>query len=120
MRLLAVFLAAASMVFAADLIGDWQGGLNAGSEVRHMVLHVMKDGDGNYTADIDSVDRGINGILITEFSLQGSKLTFFIEVLRATYTGTVSADGSAIKGTWVQNDQSVAMEFKRATGKTGR
>lgn len=114
MRLLVMFLAAASAVFGADLAGDWQGGLNAGTEVRRLVLHITRDTAGNYTGDMDSVDRGIHGILVSGMSLQGAKFTFTIEVLRATYTGTVSSDGGAIKGTWAQNDQSVTLEFKRA------
>ena len=115
--LAAAFLFGVATLFGADLTGDWQGGLNAGNEIRHLVLHVTKDGAGNYTGDMDSVDRGINGILISAMSLAGSKLTFTVEVLHASYSGTVSADGSSIAGTWSQYDQSVPLNFKRAAAK---
>jgi hypothetical protein len=119
-RFAAAFLAVSCAAFAANIIGDWQGGLNAGSEIRHLVLHITKDDNGNYTGDVDSVDRGINGILITSMSLDGSKLNFTIEVLRATYTGTVDVDGTSIKGTWSQNGQTVSLDFKRVAAKTSR
>ena len=53
----------------------------------------------------------------SSFTLQGSKVKFAIEQIRASYKGTLSADGSMITGTWTQGSP-LPLELRRATKDT--
>ncbi|HEX7287947.1 MAG TPA: alpha/beta fold hydrolase [Candidatus Angelobacter sp.] len=98
---------------AADIAGDWQGTLDAGVAKLHLVLHVSKAADGSYSATLDSLDQGANGIPITSISFKDSKLTFASAPIRGTYEGKVNADATLIEGTWSQG-QPMALNLRRA------
>jgi pimeloyl-ACP methyl ester carboxylesterase len=97
----------------ADIAGDWQGTLDAGVAKLHLVLHVSKAADGSYSATLDSLDQGANGIPITSISFKDSKLTFASAPIRGRYEGKVNADASLIEGTWSQG-QPMALNLRRA------
>ena len=100
---------------AKGIEGDWQGTLKPGGAELRLALHIAKADDGSYKATMDSIDQGANGISVTSMSLKDSKLTFTVDSVRGSYEGTVSADGTAISGTWSQGGQSLPLDFKRAT-----
>ena len=58
--------AAASQAAAsqAGIAGDWAGTLKAGSAELRLVLHITAAKDGSFTATLDSIDQGANGIPI--------------------------------------------------------
>jgi uncharacterized protein (TIGR03435 family) len=74
-----------------DLVGNWQGTLQAGNGLR-LVMKVKKD-DGKLRAVSYSIDQGGAQIAITSISLDGNAVSFSIEPLDVTYAGTMSADG---------------------------
>jgi pimeloyl-ACP methyl ester carboxylesterase len=84
------------------ITGDWKGTLSAGGNELHLIFHISADKDGKFSATIDSVDQGANGIPVSSVSLNGSKLNMTIDAVHGTYEGTVSADGASIVGTWSQ------------------
>jgi pimeloyl-ACP methyl ester carboxylesterase len=112
--LLIVIALAASVAYAQDISGDWQGTLNTGMGELRLVLHVTKAADGTLTATIDSVDQGANGIPVKSATLKASKLSLDVEAVHGTYEGAVAADGKSISGTWSQG-QALPLEFKKAT-----
>jgi len=98
---------------AQDISGDWQGTLSAGGAELRLVLHLTKSADGTFTATLDSVDQGTNGIPVNSVSLNDSKLSLGIDAVHGTYEGKVAADGKSISGTWSQGS-ALPLEFKRA------
>lgn len=98
---------------AQDIAGDWQGTLSAGGAELRIVLHLTRAPDGSFTATLDSVDQGANGIPVNSVSFHASKLSLAIDAVHGTYEGMVSADGKTISGTWSQG-AALPLEFKRA------
>jgi hypothetical protein len=96
----------------AQIAGDWQGTLSAGSVQLRLVLHVAAAKDGGLTATLDSVDQGANGIPVTAISLKNSRLSLVIDAVHGSYEGTVNKDATEIDGTWSQG-QPLALDFKR-------
>jgi hypothetical protein len=96
----------------AQLAGDWQGTLNAGSVQLRLILHVTAATDGSLTATLDSVDQSAYGIPVTTVTLKDSKFNFAVDAVYGTYEGTVNKDASEIDGTWSQG-QPLELNFKR-------
>ncbi|HEX5149838.1 MAG TPA: alpha/beta fold hydrolase [Parafilimonas sp.] len=88
----------------ADFSGTWNGTLNVAGEL-HLVLHVTQLPDGSYSGTLDSPDQNVSGIkcdkveAITDAS--GNKLTFAINNIKVSYTGTLLND-STLSGTFTQ------------------
>lgn len=97
---------------AQDIVGNWQGTLNAGPQELRLVLHIVKNEDGSLKGTIDSVDQGANGIPVSALTLKDSNLNLVVDAVHASYEGTVK--GSAeIDGIWTQG-QPFPLRFKRA------
>ncbi len=96
-----------------DITGDWQGTIDAGIAQLHVVLHVSKNDGGGYSATLDSVDQGANGIPVTSITVKDSQIDFSSEAVHGTYQGKLNADASMIEGTWSQG-QPLPLNFKRA------
>ncbi|HKE29755.1 MAG TPA: hypothetical protein VKB88_45715 [Bryobacteraceae bacterium] len=109
-----LILTVATVGWAQDIAGDWQGTLNTGMGELRLVLHITKDADRAFKATLDSVDQGAPGIPIRSITLKDSKLRFDVAAVQGTYEGTMSADGNTIAGTWSQGNP-LSLEFKRAT-----
>src|SRR5215510_14627179 len=75
-----------------DFSGTWNGTLKVAGEL-HLVLHVTQLPDGSYSGTLDSPDQNVSGIkcdkveAITDAS--GNKLTFAINNIKVSYTGTL-------------------------------
>jgi pimeloyl-ACP methyl ester carboxylesterase len=114
--LLATLFLMACGAQAQDIAGDWQGALNAGGQMLHLVLHLTNTPDNSLKAVIDSLDQpGANGIPVASVTLKDSKLTLDVAVIHATYEATVSSDAKTISGTWSQGGQTFPLEFKPGT-----
>ena len=117
-RWLVVFVFLMScLATAQDITGDWKGALDAGAATLHLVLHVMKAPDGTFTATLDSVDQGANGIPATSITLKDSQLRLDVTLVHGTYEGIISPDGKLISGTWTQG-KPLPLEFKRVDATT--
>lgn len=114
-----VMLAGAAALLApagraqAQLAGDWQGTLSAGSVQLRLVLHLTAAKDGSLAATLDSVDQAVYGIPVTSVTLKDSKFSMVVDAVRGTYDGTVNKDASEIDGTWSQG-QPVDLNFHRS------
>jgi len=98
-----------------DITGTWQGTLHAGRDLRQ-VLQITKT-DKGFTGKMYSIDQSSPGIPIPVITLDGSTMKFAVEVIGGTYSGTLSADGNSIVGTWSQG-QDLPMTLVRATKET--
>jgi|HubBroStandDraft_4_1064222.scaffolds.fasta_scaffold72627_2 hypothetical protein len=92
-----------------SLAGDLEGTL--GGQLP-LVLHLRADENGALAATMDSPSQGANGLVGSEVKLDGTTLSYSIAIVGGMYTGTVSADGKTISGTWTQNGNSTPLEWK--------
>jgi hypothetical protein len=98
----------------SPLAGDWQGLLNAGGTQFHIVWHVTATQDGTLSATVDNTDMGLMAIPLKSMTLKDSAITQVMDTqiqingethaVRGTFVGSLSKDGSEIKGTWTQTE----------------
>lgn len=101
---------------AQDISGDWQGTLKAGKDLR-VIFEFQKDKNGQWTGSLYSIDQGPDAIPVTSVALQSSDLKVSVDAVRGVYEGKLSADGTAITGTWTQL-RSLPLDLHRATKET--
>ena len=120
-RLALMTLAASALVqlnrAQAQIAGDWQGTLKAGGVQLRLALHIAAAKDGSFTATLDSIDQGANGIPVTTVTLKDSRLSLTVDSVHGSYEGTVNKDATEIDGTWTQGP-SLALNFERAKVQT--
>src|SRR5512139_3688356 len=113
--LLAVLVSLLALPFAhaagpASFAGDWVGALDVGGQKLHLVFHLAQAG-GAWSGTIDSIDQGANGIPIGTVTVDGAKLHLDLPMIKGTYDGTLSEDGSKITGTWAQGGASLPLDL---------
>jgi pimeloyl-ACP methyl ester carboxylesterase len=119
-RLVSVVAMAASLGYAQDISGDWQGTLKAGPRELRTILQVTKGDSGDWKAVLLSIDQSPDrgaGMATTSFSPDGSHVKFMISQIHGSYDGILSPDGTTISGTFTQG-LSIPLEFRRATKET--
>ncbi len=89
---------------AKDLAGTWQGALSVGGTRLRLVLILKKEVDGTYSGTMDSIDQQAMGIPISKASYLDGKVRIEVDSVKGHYEGLMSADGSAITGTWTQGE----------------
>jgi pimeloyl-ACP methyl ester carboxylesterase len=82
--------------------GVWSGALQAGGTRLRLALHVALRPQGGLAARLDSLDQGALGLTVDEITLRDRTISLRMRALGASYTGTLSDDGNAINGEWIQ------------------
>ena len=83
--------------------GDWTGTLHAGDVSLRLVFHFHAAPGGKINGSLDSLDQGAMGIPCDNVKFNGHKVTLEVPSVRGDYSGTLSADGNKLSGTWTQN-----------------
>jgi uncharacterized protein len=96
-----------------QIAGDWQGILSVDGNQLRIILHIVADKDGTLSATGDDPDQGQMGTKASSVSFKDSKLNVAFDVYNGVYSGTLSADGNQLTGTWTQG-QPVELNFTRA------
>ncbi len=91
-----------------SVAGDWQGAI-AGK--LPLVLHLRVATDAGLMATVDSPSQGAMGLPGANAKLNGQTLTFDVPVVQGSYTGTLSADGKTLTGTWKQMGAAMPLVF---------
>jgi pimeloyl-ACP methyl ester carboxylesterase len=94
--------------------GTWQGAFQNGNMRYRLQLHVTHDEEKKLTGTLDSLDQGANGVPMSKLSEQNGSVHFEIDLVGGIYEGTINAGRNAIAGKWSQNQDTVALEFKRS------
>ena len=115
--ILAIVALSSGRLRAQDVVGDWQGTLEAGKEYR-IVVKIAKNDSGGLKAELYSIDNGPDARALNFISVHDGTLQFSYEPLGVTYEGRVNGDASAITGLWAQGGASVHLNFKRVTKET--
>ncbi len=114
--LLALGFGGPSSTYAQDaFIGSWAGSLEAGGSELRIVFHIEQAEDGSLTASMDSPDQGVTGIPVSSVSVEGDSLTLEASGINGQYDGVLTADESAIEGTWTQGGRSFPLTLAPAT-----
>jgi pimeloyl-ACP methyl ester carboxylesterase len=100
-----------------NLIGTWEGTLDAGTAKLRLVLHINAAKDGALVGRLDSPDQGASDLPIDSLSVAGTTLKFEMKSLGATYEGKLDGEASQIVGQFNQGGNAFPLTFKR-TGKT--
>jgi len=110
------------------LVGTWRGFAFGPSFQGVLVLHVGAQANGALTATLDMPTVGNENHDATSlegFRRDGQQVEFRYRRLHMnpdfadwSYAGTLSADGSTIKGVWSQLGVRVPTDFKCTDGKT--
>lgn len=93
--------------------GAWSGMLEAGAARLRLVFHVSAGAGGALSGTMDSPDQGAAGIPATSVTVQGRTLRFAVANLGMTYEGTLSADGTALQGTFTQGAARLPLALTR-------
>ncbi|HEX3661146.1 MAG TPA: PQQ-binding-like beta-propeller repeat protein [Acidobacteriaceae bacterium] len=93
---------------AAPVTGVWQGKLSVRGAEERIVLRV----DGA-TATLDSPDTGKLGIPLQSVEAGDHALAFDLSEPKVVFHGKLSADGSAMTGTWAEDGQDLAVTLVR-------
>jgi pimeloyl-ACP methyl ester carboxylesterase len=105
---------------AQDLAGDWQGTLAVGAQQLRLIVHIDKADGPTWKASLLSIDqspdRGAR-LAADSVDVRGTSFKLAAAQLRATYEGTIAADGNSIAGTWSQGAP-LPLTFARATPAT--
>ena len=105
-----------SSLYAQDIVGDWQGTLKAGKDLR-TILKISKTANGGWSALLYSIDQSTDGMPVNSMTLEGSSLKFSIDAVHGSYEGKLSPDGNSIAGVWNQGSP-LPLTFERATKET--
>lgn len=114
----AVAMLSATALQAQDIAGDWQGTLKGAGPDSRLVLHINKTDKGVLSATLQDIDEEPDSTPVTSITVQESTLKFSINTSVA-YEGRLSADRTAIIGSWKQDkDSPKPLEFHKATKET--
>jgi uncharacterized protein (TIGR03435 family) len=113
----ALFLSTVVAAQAPNLVGQWQGTLNAGKELRLVFVISTNAAGGGLTATLHSIDQGGQGISATA-SVQGGNVRLGVAPAGISFDGKLSADGNSIAGTFTQGGGSLPLTLARATKET--
>lgn len=111
-----LFLLSASLLAQAqNMAGQWQGVLQAGKDLRIVVVITSADG---LKATMYSIDQTPQGIPASAITGQGSTLRMSFGGIGVSFEGTVSADGNSVIGTFTQGNKPLPMTLARTNPDT--
>ncbi len=106
-----------SALLAQDVVGDWQGTLQAPNQSLRTIVKVTKT-DKGLSAKMYSIDQSSRGINASSVTVDGTLFTYSVEEINGSYVGKISADGNSIVGTWSQGPNPLPLTLVRATKET--
>ena len=111
---LAAYGALCAQPSAPNFEGNWQGTLDAGAAKLRLAVHITKSAQGGYSSILDSLDQGATGIPVDKTTVDGRTLHLDMPRLRATFAGTLGADGNSIEGKFTQG-AALPLTLRRVT-----
>jgi uncharacterized protein (TIGR03435 family) len=103
---------------AQDVVGDWQGTLKAGKDLR-IVLSIFKGEKDGLSAKFYSLDQaGGRPFVASAVTRQGSTVKVTVDAIGGTFEAKLSADGNTLAGTWTQGPTPLPLVLAKATKET--
>lgn len=97
--------------------GPWSATLDGASpdgSARRIVLTLSNQPDGTSTGTVFNAGEGLE-IPIASITQKNSTVTLDLKAVGGSYSGTVNADGSELKGTYIQGTTVLPLTFRRAS-----
>jgi pimeloyl-ACP methyl ester carboxylesterase len=110
---LALMLAACAAAHGETI--HWTATLEFGPVKFRLALHLISGPDGHPSAMVDSIDQSAFDLQAVRLRVSGRELRFQVPRLRGRFTGTFSADGSAIEGVWTERRGALPVHFRRGS-----
>jgi len=104
----ALFAPAIASAQVGPIVGDWYGTLDTPRGKLPVVFHIKPDG----SATLDSPRQMVKGMAASATLAKG-KVTLTLSAAPAGFEGTVSADGQALQGEWVQGGAAMPLAMSR-------
>jgi CubicO group peptidase (beta-lactamase class C family) len=98
---------------ASKVDGIWFGTLHAGPQALRIQVH-LKAGAGAQSCALDSIDQKAFGIPCSNVAVNGNAVSFDVPAVSGKWSGTLSADGKTLTGTWTQGG-SLPLTMERVT-----
>src|SRR6516225_8337985 len=98
----------AAVAQTPKLGGDYSGMLGA----LHLKLHLKVGTSRAMEGTLDSVDQAATGLPCANFRLKDKELFFEVPSVGGKWHGTISDDGTVLKGSWWQG-QEMPLMFRR-------
>jgi hypothetical protein len=95
-----------------ELEGIWNGALDVDGGVQ-LVLTLANQPGGTATGSILNVNEGLE-IPIAGITQKATSVTLEVKAVVSSYSGTLSADGTELVGTFVQGPTTLPLTFRRA------
>jgi hypothetical protein len=95
----------------AEFVGEWTTTLNVGGNSLPVVLELANRADGTSAGNWSAGDGSATSVAISQ---RERSVTITSNVVPAAYTGTLSADGGEIAGTFTEGSLKQPMTFRRA------
>lgn len=94
--------------------GTWQGEVDENYVHHRLQLHISHDDRARLTASLDSLDQGVSGLPAANVVEKSDELHLEIPVASGAYDGKLNAARNELTGTWTQNGEQHALNFKRS------
>src|ERR1043166_2685846 len=85
------------------IAGIWLGRFDPPQQIR-VVFKIFRQPDGNLAATLDSPDRGRKDVPVNRITFQDDQLHLEVEKISSVFDGTLSANGTELKGQWRQEN----------------
>jgi pimeloyl-ACP methyl ester carboxylesterase len=109
--------AAAATPVDKDYTGTWQGILKIqGMELR-LAFNIEKDGEGGYTATMDSPDQGVTGLPLDSATVEGDEIVLLFKANDVEVRGTLQPDGEHMRAVLKQAGMEFPLELKKGEAK---
>jgi D-alanyl-D-alanine-carboxypeptidase/D-alanyl-D-alanine-endopeptidase len=94
--------------------GIWLGTLHAGPQQLRVQMRLHPD-DAAKGCSLDSLDQGAAGIPCRVTTGPGDAVSVDVPAVQGSWTGTLSADGNTLTGTWTQQGTPLPLVLARQT-----
>ena len=113
----AALVLSATVSYAQDVTGTWQGTLSVTGKEMRLVFQIAKGENGGFRAQGYSIDQG-GGAIPVSVTQEGGNVKFAIVAIGGSYEGKFSADGNLLVGTFTQGGAPIQLTLRRATPDT--
>jgi squalene-hopene/tetraprenyl-beta-curcumene cyclase len=112
-----IFIVSAA-AHAQDLAATWQGVLPASAYQHRVVIQIANKEGGGWEAPACYIEFFHDAVQVNSLTVDGPNLRLILNGGNGVYEGKISADKTAIAGTWTFDHHSMPLMLRRATTET--
>lgn len=105
-------ITANSQVASEDISGKWTGVLSAPDANLRIVVNMMRQTDGSYTATMESPDQTTMAFPVKEVIFENDSLLLDVPVIEGQYKAVITTNAS-MDGFWIQRGSSLPLKLTK-------